>query len=73
MPTWRSAAVTGEFDRMPRLASIAYLVIGVIVASQHSYYGHLDSLSRVLSAVVATALWPLILLGASLHLSLANL
>jgi len=48
-------------------------VIGVIVASQHSYYAHLGSLSQVLSAVVATALWPLILLGANLHLSLANL
>lgn len=58
---------------MPRLASIVYVVIGVIVASQHSYYAHLGSLSRVLSAVVATALWPLILLGANLHLSLANL
>jgi len=58
---------------MPRLAYIAYVVIGVIVASQHSYYAHLGSVSQVLSAVVATALWPLILLGANLHLSLANL
>lgn len=58
---------------MPRLAVIAYVVIGVIVASQHSYYAHLGSLSEVLSAVVATALWPLIPLGANLHLSLANL
>ncbi|HKR98903.1 MAG TPA: hypothetical protein VJU79_05255 [Candidatus Dormibacteraeota bacterium] len=58
---------------MPRLAGIGYLVIGVIVASQHSYYAHLGGLSQVLSAVVATALWPLILLGANLHLSLAHL
>jgi hypothetical protein len=58
---------------MPRLASIAYVVIGVIVASHHSYYAHLGTLSQVLSAVVATALWPLILLGANLHLSLAHL
>jgi hypothetical protein len=39
-------------------------------------FGHLADLSTasaVLSAVVATALWPLILLGASLHLSLARL
>ena len=63
----------GEPDRMPRLASIVYLVIGVIVASQHSYYAHLGSLSQVLSAVAATALWPLVLVGANLHLSLANL
>ena len=58
---------------MPRLASIAYVVIGVLVASQHTYYADLGSLSQVLSAVVATALWPLVLLGADLHLSLANL
>jgi len=58
---------------MPRLASIVYVVGGVIVASQHSYYASLGSFSQVLSAVVATALWPLVLLGASLHLSLAHL
>jgi hypothetical protein len=58
---------------MPRLASTVYVVIGVLVASQQSYYAHLGSLSQVLSAVVATALWPLLLLGADLHLSLANL
>jgi hypothetical protein len=58
---------------MPRLATIAYFVIGVIVASQHSYYHHLATLARVLSAVVATALWPLILLGASFHLHLGSL
>jgi hypothetical protein len=59
--------------RVPRLVSIAYLVIGVIVASQHSYYANLARLPQVLSAVVATALWPLLLLGANLHLSLAHL
>ena len=42
-------------------------------ACSPSYYAHLGSLSQVLSAVVATALWPLILLGANLHLSFANL
>lgn len=58
---------------MPRLATVAYVIIGVVVASQHSYYASLGSLSQVLSAVVATTLWPLVVLGASLHLSLAHL
>ncbi|MGO9974917.1 MAG: hypothetical protein ACLP01_19355 [Solirubrobacteraceae bacterium] len=58
---------------MRRLASVIYVVLGVLVASQHGYYADLSSASAVLSAVVATALWPLILLGASLHLSLARL
>jgi hypothetical protein len=48
-------------------------VVGVIVASQNAYYADLTTVSQVVSAIVATALWPLILLGASLHLSLAHL
>jgi hypothetical protein len=54
-----------------RLALVAYLVLGLMVASQHDYYAGLASASRVVSAVVATVLWPLILFGASLHLNLA--
>jgi hypothetical protein len=53
-----------------RLALLAYIVLGLMVASQHDYYAGLASVSRVVSAIVATALWPLILFGASLHLSL---
>jgi hypothetical protein len=55
------------------LASLGYLVFGVIVASQNAYYADLITVSQVVSAVAATALWPLILLGASLRLSLAHL
>ena len=58
---------------MRSLASLVYVVLGVIVASQHDYYTHLATVSQVVSAVVATALWPLILLGASLHLNLGQL
>ena len=58
---------------MRRLAAIAYVAIGVIVASEHSYFAHLATLAQVLSAVVATALWPLVFLGANLHLSLGSL
>ncbi len=69
----RNAATRGENDRMRRLASLAYVVLGVLVASQHDYYIQLAAVSQVVSAVVATALWPLILLGASLHLNLGQL
>jgi hypothetical protein len=55
------------------LALLIYVVLGVIVASQHAYYANLATLSQVLSAVVSTALWPLILLGGNLHLSLGHL
>ena len=62
-----------EDERVRSLASIAYVVLGILVASQHDYYAHLTTVSLVVSAVVATALWPLILFGASLHLNLGQL
>jgi hypothetical protein len=34
----------------------------MIVAANHHFLEHLDSLSRVLSAVLAVAVWPLVLL-----------
>jgi len=62
-----------ENERVRNLGSLVYVVFGVIVASQHDYYAHLGAVAQVVSAVVATALWPLILLGANLHLSLGPL
>ena len=58
---------------MRNLALLAYVIFGVIVASQHDYYNHIATVSQVVSAIVATALWPLIVLGANLHLSLGRL
>jgi hypothetical protein len=67
-----AAASPANNDRVRNLASLAYVVFGVIIASQNAYYADLTTVSHVVSAVVATALWPLILLGANLHLSLAH-
>ena len=47
---------------------IVYLVVGVVVASSHHYFVHLNSLSAVLSALLAVLLWPLVLFGVSLHI-----
>lgn len=47
---------------------IVYLVVGVFVANSHQYFAHLNSLTSVLSALLAVLLWPLILFGVSLHL-----
>ncbi len=47
---------------------IVYLVIGVVIASSHHYFAHLNSLTSVLSALLAVVLWPLILLGVNLHI-----
>ena len=47
---------------------IVYLVVGVVVANSHHYFVHLNSLTAVLSALLAVLLWPLILFGVSLHI-----
>jgi hypothetical protein len=57
---------------MPRLATIADVVIGVIVPSQHAYYAHLGSFSPGARGGCRNRPWPLVVLGADLHLSLAN-
>ncbi|MEY2406950.1 MAG: hypothetical protein QOG39_1866 [Acidimicrobiaceae bacterium] len=48
--------------RQVSLAVVVWIVVGMIVAANHHFLEHLDSLSRVLSAVLAVAVWPLVLL-----------
>ena len=48
--------------------SVGYVVIGVIVANSHHYFVHLNGIKPIVSAVLAVLLWPLILLGISLHI-----
>lgn len=50
------------------VVSVAYVVIGVIVANSHHYFVHLDGIKPFVSAVLAVLLWPLLLLGISLHI-----
>jgi predicted transporter len=52
----------------PRLIGIIYIVIGVAVAASNDYFERLNTLRRVLSALLAVALWPLVLLGIDLHI-----
>lgn len=44
-----------------------YLIAGGIVAATHHYWSNLHTLKAVISAVLATVLWPLLLVGVSLH------
>jgi hypothetical protein len=44
-----------------------YLIVGGIVAATHNYWSNLGSLKTVVSALLATLLWPLLLLGINLH------
>ncbi len=49
---------------------VVYVIVGAIVANQHHYFTHLNTLSQVVSAVLAIVLWPLILLQVNLHVTL---
>ena len=51
-----------------QLDAALYLVAGGIVAATHHYWNHLHSLKGWGSALLATVLWPLLLLGANLHI-----
>jgi hypothetical protein len=47
---------------------VLYLVAGGIVAATHHYWDNLHSVRLVGSAVLATLLWPLLLVGIDLHI-----
>lgn len=48
--------------RQVSLGFVIWLVIGLIVAANHGFLGNLNSLSGVLSAVLAVLAWPLVIL-----------
>jgi hypothetical protein len=50
------------------LIGLAYLAIGLVVASTHHYFGHLGDVKAIVSALLAVVLWPLVLFGVNLHL-----
>jgi hypothetical protein len=54
--------------RVNSLLGFVYLVIGIIVAATHDYFKNIDTVKRVLSALLAVILWPLILFGVNLHI-----
>jgi hypothetical protein len=45
-----------------------YLIIGGIVAATHHYWSNLHTVKAVVSAILATVLWPLVLLHINLHI-----
>ena len=49
------------------LGSVIWLLIGVLVASSHHYFAHVGNIRDVVNLILAIVLWPLILLGISLH------
>jgi hypothetical protein len=54
---------------LPRnLLGLIYVAIGIFVAASKDYFDNLDTVKRVLSALLAIVLWPLLLLGIDLHI-----
>ena len=54
---------------LPRkLLGLIYVAIGVFVAASEDYLENLETIKRVLSAILAVLLWPLLLLGIDLHI-----
>ena len=48
--------------------AVLWLVIGAIVAATHHYWSNIHTIKAVISAVLATILWPLVLLHVNLHI-----
>jgi hypothetical protein len=52
----------------PSFLGLVYLIVGVAVAASYDYFERLNTIRRILSAVLAVLLWPLLLLGIDLHI-----
>ena len=49
--------------RRTTLLLVVYLVIGVVVAYSENYLENIDRTKRLISAILAIVLWPLVLIG----------
>jgi uncharacterized membrane protein YkvI len=49
--------------RAPTWLGVVWVVVGVAVAAVNDYFDNLETVGRVISAIVAVILWPLVLLG----------
>ncbi len=49
--------------RRTSLLLAMYLIIGVVVAYSQNYLENVDRTKRLLSAILAVAVWPLVLVG----------
>jgi hypothetical protein len=44
------------------LGTVIWIVAGLVVAANHHFLDHLDTVSRIGSAILAVIVWPLVLL-----------
>ncbi len=50
------------------IGGIIYLVLGLLVAASQNYFDHLTTMGRVLSAILAVIIWPLLLFGIDIRI-----
>ena len=51
-----------------RVLPFIWIGVGIAIAWTHHYFRHLGTWQRLLSALFAIILWPLVLLGINLHI-----
>jgi hypothetical protein len=56
------------FFRRPSLLGLIWIIVGVALASSENYLDSLDTIRELVSAALAIALWPLLLLGIDLNI-----
>lgn len=56
-------------QRRSSIIVIVYVIIGIIMASNRGYLVGLGAIDNIISALLAIILWPLLLLGVSLHIN----
>jgi hypothetical protein len=57
------------FAYRPSLLVVIWIVVGVIVAAAQDYFDSLGTTARVLTAIAAVLLWPLLLFGFDIRIS----
>lgn len=61
-----------DYDYAPSygigIGGLIYFVLGVLVAVANNYFDHLTTFGRLISALLAVLLWPLLLLGLDIRI-----
>ena len=52
----------------PSIAAAIYFVLGILVAVSNNYFDHLTTFGRLISALLAVLLWPLLLFGLDIRI-----
>jgi hypothetical protein len=53
----------------PSFFGLVYVVVGVVVAAAYDYFDTLGTVGRIVAAVLAVFLWPLVVLGFDIRVS----